>query len=187
MQGTTAKKGPIKWPANTLKKISSNTSKIHNIRLYCKSTNMCTFSRLRLCKIFTVVKVQAVVIRTMTSYNKRCSVLNKQPRNTCKHTPDYQVSQPRRTQQEYISPFFRNISLWFCESLVLMLVQTQGYFCKAYLAISGILHSTNLFSFCRQPSPTADSNHARFSFRAYFGEGSNLVLYIQSIFICVNK
>lgn len=30
------------------------------------------------CKIFKVVKVQAVVFRTLTSYNKRCSALKKQ-------------------------------------------------------------------------------------------------------------
>jgi hypothetical protein len=36
------------------------------------------FFTLTSCKIFTVVKVQAVVISTVNSHNKRCSALKKQ-------------------------------------------------------------------------------------------------------------
>lgn len=128
------------------------------------------------------MKVQAVVISTVNSHNKRCSASKKQV--ICFLETLVNTRQTTRCrsleEQEYITPFFGNIPLWFCKPLVLMPVQTQYYFCKADGIISGIVQSKNLFLFYRKPSPTADSNHARFSFRIRFSEGSNLISYIQS-------
>ena len=46
--------------------------------------------------------------------------------------------------------------------------------------ITGIVQNKTLFLFYIKAPPTADSNHARFSFRIHFSEGSNLISYIQS-------
>jgi hypothetical protein len=179
MQGTTAKELSVKWPTSTLKELSSNKRKIQKCRSVARVKNV-PFITLTSCKIFKVVKVQAVVLRTMTSYNKRCSALKKQVicfLETLVNT--YQTTSCRSLEDNNMTISLLPFAI--CHS-VLLLVQAQVYFCRADGTIGGIVHSTNLFLFYRNPSTTAESNHALFSFRIHFSQRFNLVIYISRVF-----
>jgi hypothetical protein len=106
-----------------------------------------------ICKIFTVVKLHIVVIRTMTFHNKRSALkkkvmcfletlVNKHQTTRCGSLEKHNKSIPLLSFAIHHCDSANHWSLYWC--------RLKAYFCKVDPAVSGIEYSKNFFFYLQK-------------------------------------